>query len=186
RKLRERSSRGLSARMKFGLEFLIGLGAGLVLAMRSDFTTTVNFPLLKAVHPDLGWWYVPFAAVVIVGASNAVNLTDGLDGLAIGPVAIAAMTYLVFAYTAGHAVIARYLQIQYVPGAGELAVFCGALVAAGLGFLWFNAYPAQMFMGDVGSLPLGAALGLVALVSKQELVLPLVGGVFVIETLSVI
>jgi phospho-N-acetylmuramoyl-pentapeptide-transferase len=123
---------------------------------------------------------------VIVGASNAVNLTDGLDGLAIGPVAIAAGTIGFFAYVAGNAKLAEYLQIEYVPGAGELLVFCSALVAAGLGFLWFNAYPAQMFMGDVGSLPLGAAIGLVALASKQELVLPLLGFVFVIEALSVI
>jgi phospho-N-acetylmuramoyl-pentapeptide-transferase len=186
RKLRERSSRGLSARAKLGLQFLIGIGVGIALAVRPDFTTTVNFPLLKAIRPDLGWWYVPFAAVVIVGASNAVNLTDGLDGLAIVPVAIAAGTCGVFAYTAGHVKIAEYLQLEYVPGAGELAIFCTAMAAAGLGFLWFNAYPAQMFMGDVGSLPLGAAIAVVALVSKQEMVLPLVGGVFVVEALSVI
>src|SRR5439155_726820 len=124
----------------------------------------------------------PFGALVIVGAANAVNLTDGLDGLAIGPVMIAGGTFAVFAYTAGHAKIAEYLQIPFVPGAGELAVFCGALAAAGLGFLWFNAYPAQMFMGDVGSLALGAALGVVALITRQELVLVLVGGVFVRAT----
>jgi phospho-N-acetylmuramoyl-pentapeptide-transferase len=143
-------------------------------------------PFLKDVRPDLGLWYVPFAALVVVGAANAVNLTDGLDGLAIGPVMIAGATYAVFAYTAGHARIAEYLQIPYVSGAGELAVFCGALAAASLGFLWFNAYPAQMFMGDVGSLALGAALGIVALITRQELVLIVVGGVFVIEALSVI
>src|SRR5207247_406470 len=139
-----------------------------------------------ATHPDLGLWYVPFGALVVVGAANAVNLTDGLDGLAIGPVMIAGGTYAVFAYTAGHAKIAEYLQIPFVPGAGELAVFCGALAAAGLGFLWFNAYPAQMFMGDVGSLALSSALGIVALITRQELVLVLVGGVFVGEALSVI
>jgi phospho-N-acetylmuramoyl-pentapeptide-transferase len=129
---------------------------------------------------------VPFAAVVIVGMSNAVNLTDGLDGLAIGPVAIAVMACVVFVYAAGHEKIAEYLQIAYVPGAGELAVVCGALVAAGLGFLWFNAYPAKVFMGDVGSLPLGAAIALFALASKQALVLPILGGVFIAEALSVI
>ncbi|HSV06004.1 MAG TPA: phospho-N-acetylmuramoyl-pentapeptide-transferase, partial [Candidatus Binatus sp.] len=146
----------------------------------------LTMPFLKDVHPDLGLWYVPFGALVVVGAANAVNLTDGLDGLAIGPVMIAGGTYAVFAYTAGHARIAEYLQIPFVPGAGELAIFCGALAAAGLGFLWFNAYPAQMFMGDVGSLALGAALGIVALITRQEIVLLVVGGVFVVEALSVI
>src|SRR5437899_9617254 len=143
-------------------------------------------PVLHDVHPALGLWYVPFGALVIVGAANAVNLTDGLDGLAIGPVMIAGGTFAVFAYTAGHAKIAEYLQIPFVPGAGELAVLCGALAAAGLGFLWFNAYPAQMFMGDVGSLALGAALGVVALITRQELGLVLVGGVFVVEALSAV
>ena len=127
-----------------------------------------------------------FAALVLVGASNAVNLTDGLDGLAIGPVMIAAGTYTVFAYATGNVKYADYLQIPYVAGAGELAVFCGALAASGLGFLWFNAYPAQMFMGDVGSLALGGAIGTVAILIKQELLLPIVGGVWVLEALSVI
>ncbi|MBM4246518.1 MAG: phospho-N-acetylmuramoyl-pentapeptide-transferase [Deltaproteobacteria bacterium] len=186
RKLRGRSSAGLSARQKFGLQLALGLIAGFVLVNMPSFSTTLNFPVIKGVRPEIGMWYVPFAALVIVGASNAVNLTDGLDGLAIGPVAIASATIGVFAYVAGNAKLAEYLQIAYVPGAGELLVFCGALVAAGLGFLWFNAYPAQMFMGDVGSLPLGAAIGFVALASKQELVLPLLGFVFVAEALSVI
>ncbi len=186
RKLRGRSSRGLSGRTRLGLEAALGLAAGAFLVWRPGFDTALNVPLLKQLHPELGWWYAPFAAFVIVASANAVNLTDGLDGLAIGPVAIAAATSGVFAYAAGHARIAAYLQIPYVPGAGELMVFCGALVAAGLGFLWFNAYPAQMFMGDVGSLPLGAALGVVALASKQALVLPLLGAVFVVEALSVI
>jgi phospho-N-acetylmuramoyl-pentapeptide-transferase len=123
---------------------------------------------------------------VIVGASNAVNLTDGLDGLAIGPVIIAAATYMIFAYVSGHVKIAGYLQLNYVPGAGELAIFCGAMAGAGLGFLWFNAYPAQIFMGDVGSLSLGAFLGTIAVITKQEILLVLVGGIFVIEALSVI
>jgi phospho-N-acetylmuramoyl-pentapeptide-transferase len=185
-KLRGASSRGISARQKFALQVVLGLVAGTALASLPNFTTTLDVPLFKDLRPDIGWWYVPFAALVIVGASNAVNLTDGLDGLAIGPVTIAAGTCGIFAYAAGHSRIAEYLQIAHVPGAGELMVFCGAFVAAGLGFLWFNAYPAQMFMGDVGSLPLGAALGMVALASKQALVLPLLGGVFVIEALSVI
>ncbi len=126
------------------------------------------------------------AVIIIVGTSNAVNLTDGLDGLAIGPATIAFATYLLFCYLSGHLKIATYLQIPYVPGSGELAVFCGALVGAGMGFLWFNAYPAQVFMGDVGSLSLGAALGTVAVITKHEIVLVLVGGLFVIEALSVI
>lgn len=186
RKLRGTGSKGLSARAKLGLQIVIALGVALLLVWVPDFTTTVNFPLLKDVRPDLGAWYVPFAVFIIVGMSNAVNLTDGLDGLAIGPVTIAAGTCGIFAYAAGNARFAEYLQIQYVPGAGELLVFCGAFVAAGLGFLWFNAYPAQVFMGDVGSLPLGAALGVVALVAKQSLLLPVLGGVFVVEALSVI
>jgi phospho-N-acetylmuramoyl-pentapeptide-transferase len=130
--------------------------------------------------------YIPFAVLVIVGASNAVNLTDGLDGLAIGPTIIASGTYLLFAYLAGNARLADYLQISSVQGAGELAVLCGAMVGAGLGFLWFNTYPAQVFMGDVGSLSLGGALGTIAVITKQEIVLVIVGGIFVVEALSVI
>jgi phospho-N-acetylmuramoyl-pentapeptide-transferase len=127
-----------------------------------------------------------FTALVIVGAANAVNLTDGLDGLAVGPTIVAAVAYMVFAYAAGHIEIARYLQIPYIVGSGEISVFCGVLAGAGLGFLWFNTYPAQVFMGDVGSLALGGALGAVAVVAKQEILLVLVGGLFVIEVLSVI
>jgi phospho-N-acetylmuramoyl-pentapeptide-transferase len=153
---------------------------------RPAFATSLTFPVFKEAVINLGWFFPVFAAFVIVGAGNAVNLTDGLDGLAIGPVMIAGATFTVFAYTAGNSRIAEYLQIPYVAGAGELSVFCGALTAAGLGFLWYNAYPAQMFMGDVGSLALGAALGVVALITRQEIVLVLVGGVFVVEALSVI
>jgi phospho-N-acetylmuramoyl-pentapeptide-transferase len=181
-----RNSKGIPGRVRLGAEFMIAGAAALALYLWSGHGGTITMPFLKDVRPDLGLWYVPFAALVVVGAANAVNLTDGLDGLAIGPVMIAGATYAVFAYTAGHARIAEYLQIPYVSGAGELAVFCGALAAASLGFLWFNAYPAQMFMGDVGSLALGAALGIVALITRQELVLVVVGGVFVIEALSVI
>ncbi len=143
-------------------------------------------PFFKNIRPDLGWFYVVFAVFVIVGASNAVNLTDGLDGLAAGPTVISASVYLIFSYLAGHIVLSEYLQIPYVPGAGELAIFCGALVGACLGFLWFNAYPAQIFMGDVGSLALGGALGSVAIIIKQEILLAIVGGIFVMEAVSVI
>jgi phospho-N-acetylmuramoyl-pentapeptide-transferase len=186
RKLRFGSSAGLAARHKFLAQCGVAGVAAFLLFSLPEFQPTVAVPFFKNVQADLGWLYLPFAALVIVGASNAVNLTDGLDGLAIGPVMIAAGTYTVFAYVTGNVKIAEYLQIPYVAGAGELAVFCGALAAAGLGFLWFNAYPAQMFMGDVGSLPLGAALAMVALVTKHELVLVLVGAIFVVEALSVI
>ena len=186
RKFRYGSSAGLAARHKFLAQCLVAaLGAILLFAV-PDFHSTVALPFFKNAKADLGLFYLPFAALVLVGASNAVNLTDGLDGLAIGPVIIAAGTYTIFAYVAGNVKLADYLQISYVAGAGELAIFCGALAAAGLGFLWFNAYPAQMFMGDVGSLPLGAALAMVALVTKHELVLVIVGAVFVVEALSVI
>ncbi len=182
----KKQSKGLSARGKFLLQVLLALTAGLMLYNISDFTTTVTIPFFKRASPNLGWWYIPFAALVITATSNAVNLTDGLDGLAIGPFTIAAATYMIFAYVAGHARIAQYLQIPPVPGCGEIAVFCGALAGAGLGFLWFNAYPAQVFMGDVGSLSLGAVMGVVAVITKQEVLLVLVGGLFVVETLSVI
>jgi phospho-N-acetylmuramoyl-pentapeptide-transferase len=185
-KVRRRNSRGIPGRTRLAAEFVIAGLAATALYLGSEQGGQVTMPFLKSIHPDLGWWYVPFGALVIVGAANAVNLTDGLDGLAIGPVMIAGGTYAVFAYTAGNAKFAEYLQIPHVPGAGELAVFCGALAAAGLGFLWFNAYPAQMFMGDVGSLALGAALGVTALITRQELVLLIVGWVFVVEALSVI
>jgi len=186
RKYRHGSSAGLRARDKFLAQCVVALIAALLLLSVPEFQPTVAVPFFKNVKVDLGWAYVIFAALVLVGASNAVNLTDGLDGLAIGPVMIAAGTYTVFSYVSGNVKLADYLQIPYVAGAGELAVFCGALAAAGLGFLWFNAYPAQMFMGDVGSLPLGAAIAMVALVTKHEIVLVLVGAVFVVEALSVI
>ena len=185
-KVKKRNSKGLPGRVRLGTELLIGAAASACILLWSEHHGHLTMPFLKDVRPDLGWWYVPFGAFVVAGTANAVNLTDGLDGLAIGPVMIAGSTFAVFAYTAGNARFAEYLQIPYVAGAGELAVFCGALAAAALGFLWFNAYPAQMFMGDVGSLSLGAALGIVALITRQELVLGLVGGVFVIEALSVI
>ena len=146
----------------------------------------VTVPFFKTVTPDLGPGYILFAILVIVGASNAVNLTDGLDGLAIGPVIIAAATYMLFAYVTGHIEIAQYLQINYLAGCGEVTIICGAMAGAGLGFLWYNTYPAQIFMGDVGSLPLGALLGIIAVITKHEILLVIVGGIFVIEALSVI
>ncbi len=186
RKLSRRNSAGLTGKQKLCAQFLVATVTALLLLVMPGFDSTITVPFFKDLRPDLGWWYIPFAVLVIVGASNAVNLTDGLDGLAIGPVMVTGATYVIFTYVSGHARIAEYLQVNYVAGTGELAVFCGALVAAGLGFLWFNAYPAQMFMGDIGSLSLGAALGVVALMSKQEIVLVLAGGVFVAEAASVI
>jgi phospho-N-acetylmuramoyl-pentapeptide-transferase len=182
----KKQSKGLSGRGKLLLQAGVALIAGVWVVLTPNFSTEVTVPFFKTVTPDLGWGYIIFAMLVIVGASNAVNLTDGLDGLAIGPVIIAAATYMVFAYVAGHVKIANYLQITYVSGCGELAVLCGAMAGAGLGFLWFNAYPAQVFMGDTGSLSLGATLGVIAVITKQEILLALVGGLFVIEALSVI
>jgi phospho-N-acetylmuramoyl-pentapeptide-transferase len=181
-----KSSRGLSIRSKFALQVLVALVVAIILQLYPGFDSRLNVPFFKTIMPDLGWGYVLLAVFIIVGASNAVNLTDGLDGLAIGPIVVAFTVYLVFSYLAGHSRIATYLQIPYVAGTGELSVMCGAVVGAGLGFLWYNAYPAELFMGDVGSLPLGAVLGTVAVMTKQEIVLILVGGIFVVETLSVI
>jgi phospho-N-acetylmuramoyl-pentapeptide-transferase len=186
RKVRRRSSDGLSAREKMCWLMLIAAVAATILYLYPPFKTTLAFPFFKGLEPDLGLFYIPFALLVIVGASNAVNLTDGLDGLAIGPTIIASGTYLLFAYVAGNVRLAEYLQISTVQGAGELAVLCGAMVGAGLGFLWFNTYPAQVFMGDVGSLSLGGALGTIAVITKQEIVLVIVGGIFVVEALSVV
>jgi len=182
----KKRSKGLGVRSKLVLQAMLALAAGWVVYVIPDFSTQITLPFFKNITPDLGWGYILFAALVIVGASNAVNLTDGLDGLAIGPVIIAAVTYMIFAYVAGHTRFADYLQLTYVAGSGEITVFCGALAGAGLGFLWFNSYPAQIFMGDVGSLSLGAALGTIAVITKQEILLMLVGGLFVIEALSVI
>ena len=182
----KKQSKGLTVRKKLALQAIVALITGYLVYASPNFSTVVTIPFFKNASPDFGWGYILFAAFVIVGASNAVNLTDGLDGLAIGPVIIAAATYMIFAYVSGHVKIAGYLQLNYVSGAGELAIFCGALAGAGLGFLWFNSYPAQIFMGDVGSLSLGAFLGTVAVITKQEILLALVGGLFVIEALSVI
>ncbi|HMK35550.1 MAG TPA: phospho-N-acetylmuramoyl-pentapeptide-transferase [Desulfomonilaceae bacterium] len=185
-KITRQSHKGLSGKNKIALQLIVGALVGFVLWMDPVFKTTLAVPFFKNFHPDLGFWYVPFAALVIAGASNAVNLTDGLDGLAIGPVMICGATYLLFAYVAGHLKLAHYLQVSYVPGSGELVVVCGAMLGAGMGFLWYNAYPAEIFMGDVGSLSLGGFLGAVAVVTKHEILLAIAGGVFVIETVSVI
>ncbi|MFO7965027.1 MAG: phospho-N-acetylmuramoyl-pentapeptide-transferase [Desulfobacterales bacterium] len=182
----KRRSKGLTARKKILLQCIPAVLTGVWVYLIPEFDTRVTIPFLKNVTPDLGWGYVFFAVFVIVGTSNAVNLTDGLDGLAIGPAIIVSVTYMVFAYVAGHIKIAEYLQINYVAGSGEISIFCGALAGAGLGFLWFNTYPAQVFMGDVGSLSIGGVLGTVAVITKQEILLALVGGLFVIEALSVI
>ena len=187
-KLARRSNLGLTARWKLAAQALIALAFAFALMTlpAPPFETRVGIPFFKSVLLDLGWLYLPFVVLVLTGASNAVNLTDGLDGLATGTTLVAASFYTVVTYLAGNAVFARYLQIVYVEGAGELTVFCGALLGAGMGFLWFNAHPASVFMGDTGSLSLGAALGSVAVVAKHEVLLVLVGGVFVIEALSVV
>ncbi|HVS16747.1 MAG TPA: phospho-N-acetylmuramoyl-pentapeptide-transferase [Thermoanaerobaculia bacterium] len=185
-KVRRKHNLGLTARGKMALQIVLGLGLGVALFNLADFDPRLNFPFFKTLVLDLGPLYVPFVALVLVSASNTVNLTDGLDGLAIGATLIAAATYAAFTYIAGNSIAARYLQVAYVPGVGEVAVFCSALVGASLGFLWYNAHPAQVFMGDVGSLALGGGIGTVAVLAKQELLLVLVGGLFVVEGLSVI
>ncbi len=187
-KVIRQSSDGLSAKLKLLLQAVIALVAAFSIMhqLPAPLTSTLAVPFLKNVLLNLGWAFVLFAVVVMVGASNAVNLTDGLDGLAIVPVMIAAGVFALIAYLVGNSFFSNYLQLHYVPGAGELAVFCGALVGGGLGFLWFNAPPAKVFMGDTGSLSLGGALGAVSVVTKHELVLAIVGGIFVLETVSVI
>ena len=188
RKVTKSSHKGLGGKARLLVECGIALVATLVIMHYSEpeLLDRVAVPFLKDVLLDLGWFFIPFAVFVIIGASNAVNLTDGLDGLAIMPVIIAAVAFAVISYLVGNAVFAKYLQIHAVPGSGELMVFCAALVGAGLGFLWFNAPPAMVFMGDTGSLALGGALGVISVIIKHELVLVLIGGLFVLETVSVI
>jgi phospho-N-acetylmuramoyl-pentapeptide-transferase len=187
-KVTKRATAGFSGRWRLAAE--VGVAAIATLAVMRlgtpGFSSSLTIPFFKNVVLPLGVLFVLVGVLVIVGAGNAVNLTDGLDGLAIVPVIIAAATFGVFAYTTGHAVFARYLQIHNVPGVGELAIICGALIGAGLGFLWFNAPPAMIFMGDTGSLALGGALGAIAVATKHEIVLAIVGGLFVLETMSVI
>ncbi len=185
KKVKEGSSAGVSARMKLLWQTILALGVGFAIYTDPNFDGELAVPFFKDFTPNLGIFYVPLAAFIVVAASNGVNLTDGLDGLAIGPVMIAGATFLLLSYAAGHAVIADYLAIKYVPGAGQLAIFCGALVGGGLGFLWFNASPAELFMGDVGALALGGALGTIAVLIRQEVLLAVVGGIFVVETVSV-
>ena len=186
RKMRDRKGIGIKARYKFPIQVMMAFVISLILFHSFDHDSRLIFPFFKKVMPDLGDWYILFAVLVIVGTANAVNLTDGLDGLAIGPVLIASGTFMLFCYLAGNFRFASYLQIPFVKGSGELTILCGAMVGSGLGFLWFNTYPAQVFMGDVGSLSLGAALGTIAVITKQEFLLVIVGGIFVMEALSVI
>lgn len=185
-KVSKKNHKGVPGKIRLSAEFFI---SGLVIAVlvgTGAITTEVALPFVKNYMLDMGWFYVAFAALVIVGCANAVNLTDGLDGLAIVPVIICSATFMIFAYVAGHVAIADYLAIPYVPGAGELTPLGAAVVAAGLGFLWYNSYPAQVFMGDVGSLSLGGFLGAMACMTQNELLLIVLGGVFVVEALSVI
>ena len=188
-KVRRGKNLGLRAQEKLGLQVIVATLAAVAIRLVAGHAVhagVLSIPFFKDVAVDLGWFYIPFAAFILVSTSNGVNLTDGLDGLAIGSVLMAIGTYTIFCYLAGHARIARYLQIPTVTGAGEVTVFCAAVVGAALAFLWFNCHPAQVFMGDVGSLSLGAAIGCAAVISKQELLLLVVGGLFVAELLSVI
>jgi len=186
--LKLRTRRPLKIREKFGAQLLVGLALGVYLhaVPAEGVTSQLSVPFVKDWVPDLGLTYILFVALIVVGASNAVNLTDGLDGLAMGPVIVAALALGVLAYLAGHARLSEYLYIFKVKGAGELTVFCGALMGASIGFLWFNAHPAEVFMGDAGSLALGGAIGTLAILSKSELLLPFIGGLFVVEAASVI
>ena len=188
KKIRHGNSKGLSARHKYFWLSLAGFitAIAVYVTAQTPVETALILPLVKDVAIPLGWAFVPWAYLVIVGSSNAVNLTDGLDGLAIMPCVLVASALAAFAYATGNIKIATYLGIPYIPGVGELAIFCTSIAGAGLGFLWFNAYPAQVFMGDMGALALGAALGIVAVLVRQELVLLIMGGVFVAETVSVI
>nr|XP_061799077.1 phospho-N-acetylmuramoyl-pentapeptide-transferase-like [Nerophis lumbriciformis] len=188
-KVRKKRNLGLTARGKFLAQVAVGLAVGTVLLSLAEpwtFEPELTFPFFKTLVLPLGLLYVPFIGLLLAGSSNAVNLTDGLDGLAIGTTLVAAATYAIFTYAAGNKVIADYLQIPFEPGLGEVTIFCGALVGASLGFLWFNSHPAEVFMGDVGSLALGGGIGMVAVLAKQELLLAVVGGIFVLEALSVI
>jgi phospho-N-acetylmuramoyl-pentapeptide-transferase len=187
-KVTKQTHAGFSGRTRLLFEAVIAMAACAAIASigRPHFATSLAFPIFKELIIDLGWFFVIFGAFIIIGAGNAVNLTDGLDGLAIGPVMIAAASFLGISYLAGNAVFADYLQIHYVPGTGELAVICGAVIGAGLGFLWFNAPPASIFMGDTGSLALGGLIGTVAVATKHEMALAIIGGLFVLEAVSVI
>jgi phospho-N-acetylmuramoyl-pentapeptide-transferase len=191
-KVTKQSSAGLTSKQKLAAQLVVAVIAGVLTVVWMQISptspgleTSVAFPFFKEVLLNIGWFYVVFAAVVIIGASNAVNLTDGLDGLAVVPVMMAAAVFGIISYLVGNYLFANYLQLHFVPGVGEVAVFCGAIIGAGLGFLWYNAPPAKIFMGDTGSLALGGALGAMAVATKHELVLAIVGGLFVVEALSV-
>lgn len=185
-KVTKKNSKGLPGKLRLIAEFAVSAIVIAVLINKFNFPTVVNVPFFKNAGFDIGWGYVIFGSLVVVGCANAVNLTDGLDGLAIMPVIINAGTLGIFAYVAGHSAIAHYLQIPYIAGSAELTPLAAAMVAAGLGFLWFNTYPAQVFMGDVGSLSIGGFLGIMAVLTKNELIMVILGGVFVVEALSVI
>jgi len=185
-KIKRKSSAGLPGRYRIIIEAVIALVAIMVMAILDGGDTRLLVPFFKNVMPDLGAFYLVFALVVMLGSANAVNLTDGLDGLAIVPVVMVAATYGAFAYLLARQDTTGYLYLPFIPGAGEITIFCGAIMGAGMGFLWYNCHPAQMFMGDVGALSLGGAIGAVAVITKHELVLILVGGIFVVEALSVI
>ena len=187
-KVVKRDSKGLRGCYKFGAQVLLALAISMFIYMnpKDPYNDVLSIPFFKKWLFDLGWFYVPFSIVVIVGSSNAVNLTDGIDGLAVGLVGISVLATGILVYISGNFKFSQYLQVLYIPGTGELTVFCGAILGASLGFLWYNSYPADVFMGDVGSLSLGGVLGTLAVITKQEIVLAVVGGIFVIETLSVV
>ena len=187
-KVTRQTHSGFAGKLRLAIETGIALAACVAISSlgRPTFATSLAFPVFKELIVNLGWFFPIFGAFIIVGAGNAVNLTDGLDGLAIGPVMIAAASFLGISYLVGNAVFADYLQIHYVPGTGELAVLCGAVIGAGLGFLWFNAPPASIFMGDTGSLALGGMIGSIAVATKHEIALAIIGGLFVLEAVSVI
>ncbi|MBI5051099.1 MAG: phospho-N-acetylmuramoyl-pentapeptide-transferase [Nitrospirae bacterium] len=187
-KFTRQNSKGLRAWYKFGAQIILALTIGLILYHdpNDQYASVLSIPFFKKWLIDMGWFYIPFSVFVIVGSSNAVNLTDGIDGLATGLVGIATLANGVLVYISGHLGFAQYLHVLYLPGIGELTVFCGAMFGAALGFLWYNSYPAEIFMGDVGSLGFGGALGTLAVITKHEIVLAVVGGMFVIEALSVI
>lgn len=186
KKIRKKNSKGVPGKVKLFWQTTIALVVCLMYYFSEDNVGLVTVPFVKNISLDLGLLYIPAAVFIIVGTSNAVNLTDGLDGLAIGPVLVASTCFAILAYVSGHQVIAGYLNFPFIRNAGELAIFASCLVGAGMGFLWYNTYPAQVFMGDVGSLPLGGALGTIAVLSKHELLLAIIGGVFVAEAVSVI
>jgi phospho-N-acetylmuramoyl-pentapeptide-transferase len=185
-KLRGVKGKGMTGRTKLVMQLLFAATIGAMIFFKFGFNTQLTIPFFKTLLPDLGVFYIALCIFMIGGTSNAVNLTDGLDGLAIGPVLTVCTTFMIFCYLVGNAIFSQYLQIFFVKGAGELTILCGAMLGAGIGFLWYNAHPAELFMGDTGSLSLGAALATIAVIIKQEFLLVIAGGIFVLETLSVI